>query len=88
MWTPPYATPKPPASGPTSRTTPATAPASGLPWNAFSVAGPSGSYRYALSAHQGIADVAVYAPVPGTVDVRPVADGELPRCVLELVWNA
>ena len=35
----------------------------------FSVAGPSGSYRYhALSAHQGIADVAVYAPVPGTVE--------------------
>lgn len=54
----------------------------------FSVAGPSGSYRYhALSAHQGIADVAVYAPVPGTVDVRPVMDGgELPpESVLELV---
>lgn len=54
----------------------------------FSVAGPSGSYRYhALSAHQGIADVAVYAPVPGTVDVRPVMDGgELPpENVLELV---
>ena len=54
----------------------------------FSVAGPSGAYRYhALSAHQGIADVAVYAPVPGTVDVRPVMDGgELPpKSVLELV---
>lgn len=52
------------------------------------MAGPSGAYRYhALSAHQGIADVAVYAPVPGTVDVRPVMDGgELPpKSVLELV---
>lgn len=46
----------------------------------FSVAGPAGAYRYhALAAHQEIADVAVWCPTPGTVDVRPVmSGGELP----------
>ena len=54
----------------------------------FSCAGPSGAYRaHALAAHQDIADVAVWSPVPGTVDVRPVlAGGELPTsAVLEAV---
>lgn len=47
---------------------------------AFSCAGPSGAYRsLARSAHQDIADVAVWSPEPGTVDLRPVATGgELP----------
>lgn len=47
---------------------------------AFSCAGPVGAYRYhALAAHPDIAEVAVWTPVPGTVDVRPVlAGGELP----------
>lgn len=47
---------------------------------AFSCAGPAGSYRsLARSAHQDIADVAVWSPEPGTVDLRPVAvGGELP----------
>lgn len=46
----------------------------------FSVAGPAGAYRYhTLAAHQNISDVAVWCPVPGTVDVRPVmSGGELP----------
>lgn len=48
---------------------------------AFSCAGPVGAYRYyALAAHQDIAEVAIYSPVPGTVDVRPVMKGgELPN---------
>lgn len=47
---------------------------------AFSCAGPVGAYRaHALSAHQDIAEVAIWTPVPGTVDVRPVmTGGELP----------
>ncbi|SCM69986.1 baseplate J/gp47 family protein [Desulfovibrio sp. 86] len=47
---------------------------------AFSCAGPSGAYRaLARSAHQDIADVAVWSPEPGSVDLRPVATGgELP----------
>lgn len=47
---------------------------------AFSCAGPTGAYRaLARSAHQDIADVAVWSPEPGTVDLRPVATGgELP----------
>jgi phage-related baseplate assembly protein len=46
----------------------------------FSVAGPSEAYRWhALAAHQDIAACAVFSPVPGVVDVRPVlAGGELP----------
>lgn len=47
---------------------------------AFSCAGPHGAYRkLALSAHQGIADVGVFSPMAGTVDVRPIMkNGELP----------
>lgn len=47
---------------------------------AFSCAGPTGAYRYyALAAHQDISEVAIWSPVPGTVDVRPVLKGgELP----------
>jgi len=46
----------------------------------FSVAGPGGAYRFhTLSAHQDIADCAVWRPKPGTVDVRPILKGgELP----------
>lgn len=54
----------------------------------FSVAGPTGAYRYhALAAHQDISDVAVWCPTPGTVDVRPVmTGGELPpENILEMV---
>ena len=47
---------------------------------AFSCAGPRGAYRFhAMSAHQAIADAAVWSPTPGTVDIRPVLKGgELP----------
>ena len=47
---------------------------------AFSCAGPKGAYEYyALAAHPDISAVAIWTPVPGTVDVRPVmAGGELP----------
>lgn len=47
---------------------------------AFSCAGPAEAYRkHALSVHQGIADVGVFTPVPGTVEVRPIMQGgELP----------
>lgn len=46
----------------------------------FSVAGPTGAYRYhTLSSHQDIADCAVWRPKPGFVDIRPVLQGgELP----------
>jgi phage-related baseplate assembly protein len=46
----------------------------------FTCAGPTGSYRaLAMSVHQDIADVGIYSPRPGTVDVRPVmTGGELP----------
>lgn len=46
----------------------------------FSVAGPRDAYVYwALSANQGIIDVAVSSPTPGKVDVRPLMEGgELP----------
>lgn len=46
----------------------------------FSCAGSEDAYRYhTLSAHQLIVDCAIWRPVPGTVDVRPVmAAGELP----------
>lgn len=44
---------------------------------AFSTCGPAGAYRFwALSAHQGIVDVAVVSPEPGVVAVHPLmADG-------------
>ena len=47
---------------------------------AFTCAGPVGAYRaLALAAHQDVADVGIWQPEPGTVDVRPVAQGgELP----------
>ena len=46
----------------------------------FTCAGPVLSYRHhALAVHQDIAEVAVWSPNPGTVDLRPVmAGGELP----------
>jgi len=55
---------------------------------AYTCAGPAGMYRsLAMGVSQDIAEVAVFAPVPGTVDVRPVlAGGELPtEDVLEAV---
>lgn len=55
---------------------------------AFSCAGPHGAYRFqALAAHQDIADAAVWCPVPGTVDIRPIMrGGELPtEEILQLV---
>lgn len=54
----------------------------------FSVAGPSGAYRYhTLSVHQDIVDCAVWRPRDGWVDVRPILKGgELPsEELLELV---
>ena len=47
---------------------------------AYTCAGPILAYRHhALRVHQDIAEVAVWSPVPGTVDLRPVmAGGELP----------
>lgn len=54
----------------------------------FTCAGPTASYRYlALAAHQDVAEVSIWTPVPGTVDVRPVlANGELPTPeILDLV---
>ncbi|WP_165071083.1 baseplate J/gp47 family protein [Desulfovibrio sp. ZJ200] len=47
---------------------------------AFTCAGPVGSYRaLARAVHQDIAEVAVWSPQPGRVDVRPVMQGgELP----------
>lgn len=58
---------------------------------AFSCAGPVGAYRYyALGSHPDISAVAIYSPVPGTVDVRPVLKGgELPpQNVLDAVAKA
>lgn len=48
-----------------------------LATEAFSTCGPVGAYRFwALSAHQGIVDVAVVSPDPGVVAVHPLmADG-------------
>ncbi len=53
----------------------------------YTCAGPAEAYRFhALASHQDIADVAVWTPEPGHVDVRPVAKGgELPG---EEVLNA
>lgn len=50
----------------------------------YTCAGPVGSYRYhALKVHPDIADVAVWSPVPGTVDIRPVLKGgELPDAAM------
>lgn len=47
---------------------------------AFTCAGPAGAYRsLAKAVHQDIAEVAVWSPKPGSVDVRPVMQGgELP----------
>ncbi len=58
---------------------------------AYTCAGSEGSYRHhALAAHQDIAEVAVWCPIPGTVDVRPVlSGGELPtETVLDAVRRA
>lgn len=48
---------------------------------AFSCAGPTGAYHaFAMSAHPDIAEVTVWSPTPGTVDIRPVlTGGELPE---------
>lgn len=57
----------------------------------FSCAGPVGAYRArAMAAHQSIADVAVWSPTAGTVDIRPILEnGELPTDeILELVYEA
>lgn len=47
---------------------------------AYTCAGPEGSYRYhVLAVHRDITEVAVWCPTPGTVDIRPVLQGgELP----------
>lgn len=58
---------------------------------AFTCAGPAGAYRArARAVHQDIADVAVWSPRPGVVDVRPVMQGgELPTDeVLQAVRDA
>ena len=54
---------------------------------AFSTCGPVGAYRFwALSAHQGIVDVAVVSPDPGVVAVHPLMVDGLPTSeVLALV---
>ncbi len=57
----------------------------------FTCAGPEGSYRYhALRVNPDIAEVAVWSPKPGHVDVRPVMiGGELPdAATLEAVRAA
>ncbi|WP_372714832.1 baseplate J/gp47 family protein [Ilyobacter sp.] len=42
----------------------------------FSVAGPSGAYKYfTKEAHQSVVDVYVGSPTPGTVEVRPLLSG-------------
>jgi len=47
---------------------------------AFSTCGPAGAYRFwALSAHQGIMDVAVISPEPGVVQVHPLMADGLPE---------
>ncbi|GAB7080834.1 baseplate assembly protein [Megalodesulfovibrio paquesii] len=46
---------------------------------ALGICGPAEAYRYhALSAHQGVTDVAVVSPSPGQVDVYPLCGGALP----------
>ena len=54
---------------------------------AFSTCGPAGAYQFwALSAHQGIVDVAVVSPSAGVVQVHPLmADGLPSSDVLALV---
>lgn len=55
---------------------------------AFTCAGPAGMYRaLALAVHPDISDVAIWTPVPGTVDIRPImTGGELPTAeVLERI---
>lgn len=51
---------------------------------AYTCAGSAGSYRYhALRVHPDIAEVTVWSPEPGHVDVRPVLiGGELPDAAL------
>jgi phage-related baseplate assembly protein len=47
--------------------------------DAFSVAGPSGAYKYfAKAKNQSIIDVAVVMPTPGTVDIRLLKTGGEP----------
>lgn len=46
---------------------------------AYTCAGSEGSYRYhVLAVHRDIADVAVWSPRPGAVDIRPVMRGGEP----------
>jgi phage-related baseplate assembly protein len=50
-----------------------------LATEAFSTCGPVGAYRFwALSAHQGIVDVAVVSPSAGVVQVHPLMSDGLP----------
>jgi phage-related baseplate assembly protein len=59
----------------------------------FSVAGPTGAYKFwAKTAHQGIIDISVVGPpytAPGNVEIYPLMEnGELPsQEILELVYN-
>jgi len=57
---------------------------------AFSCAGSEGAYRYhVMAVHRDIADVAVWSPTPGQVDIRPImAGGEMPSdALLEKIRN-
>ena len=58
-----------------------------LATEAFSTCGPAGAYRFwALTAHQGIVDVAVVSPSAGQVHVHPLMSDGLPSSeVLALV---
>lgn len=54
--------------------------------NSFSVAGPSGAYKFwALSANPDIADIAVTNPIPGTVNVYVLASSEATTTTSELI---
>lgn len=58
---------------------------------AYTCAGPYGAYRaHARRVHPDIADVAVWTPTPGTVDVRPImTGGEMPDVdILERIRDA
>ncbi|MDL2268883.1 baseplate J/gp47 family protein [Desulfosarcina sp. OttesenSCG-928-A07] len=58
---------------------------------AYTSAGPVGSYRYhAMRVNPDIADVAVWSPEPGTVDLRPILkNGDMPDDeILEAVREA
>lgn len=57
----------------------------------FSTAGPDGAYIYhALKASALIADISIYSPVAGTVEIIPLLkDGQIPgQDILKLVYQA